>query len=100
MLHADGQYAPEVLPQLLEPLERDEADMVFGSRMANGGDPLAGGMPLYKFVGNKILTWIENRITGMKLSEFHSGYRLYSCAALKKFPSNKTQMSGISILTF
>jgi 2-polyprenyl-3-methyl-5-hydroxy-6-metoxy-1,4-benzoquinol methylase len=71
---------------LLEPLERDEADMVFGSRMANGGDPLAGGMPLYKYVGNKILTWFENRITGMKLSEFHSGYRLYSCAALKQIP--------------
>lgn len=86
MLHADGQYAPEVLPDLLSPLERDEADMVFGSRMANGGDPLAGGMPYYKFIGNKILTWLENRITGMKLSEFHSGYRLYSCAALKKIP--------------
>jgi glycosyltransferase involved in cell wall biosynthesis/precorrin-6B methylase 2 len=86
MLHADGQYAPEVLPQLLEPLENDEADMVFGSRMANGGDPLAGGMPFYKFLGNKILTFLENRITGMKLSEFHSGYRLYSCAALKKVP--------------
>src|SRR6266540_3896795 len=86
MLHADGQYAPEALPELLAPLENEEADMVFGSRMAAGGDPLAGGMPLYKFVGNKILTWLENRITGMKLSEFHSGYRLYSCAALKKVP--------------
>jgi glycosyltransferase involved in cell wall biosynthesis len=86
MLHADGQYAPEALPELLAPLENDEADMVFGSRMANGGDPLAGGMPYYKFIGNKILTWIENRITGMKLSEFHSGYRLYSCAALKRVP--------------
>ena len=86
MLHADGQYAPEVLNQLLEPLEKDEADMVFGSRMAAGGDPLAGGMPLYKYVGNKILTWLENHIVGMKLSEFHSGYRLYSCHALKKIP--------------
>jgi glycosyltransferase involved in cell wall biosynthesis len=86
MLHADGQYAPEVLPQLLEPLEKDQADMVFGSRMAAGGDPLAGGMPYYKFVGNKILTWLENRIVGLKLSEFHSGYRLYSCEALKKVP--------------
>ncbi len=86
MLHADGQYAPEALPELLAPLENEEADMVFGSRMAAGGDPLAGGMPLYKFLGNKILTWMENRITGMKLSEFHSGYRLYSCAALKKVP--------------
>lgn len=86
MLHADGQYAPEVLPELLAPLENDEADMVFGSRMADGGNPLAGGMPKYKFIGNKILTWLENHITGMHLSEFHSGYRLYSCEALKRVP--------------
>ncbi len=86
MLHADGQYAPEVLPKLLEPLENDEADMVFGSRMAEGGDPRSGGMPFYKFIGNKILTWLENRIVGMNLSEFHSGYRLYSCEALKRVP--------------
>jgi 2-polyprenyl-3-methyl-5-hydroxy-6-metoxy-1,4-benzoquinol methylase len=57
-----------------------------GSRLAAGGDPLGGGMPMYKYVGNKILTWLENRITGMRLSEFHSGYRLYSCSALKKVP--------------
>jgi len=86
MLHADGQYAPEVLPDLLRPLENNEADMVFGSRMCEEGAPLAGGMPLYKFVGNKILTVLENRITGMNLSEFHSGYRLYSCDALKRVP--------------
>jgi glycosyltransferase involved in cell wall biosynthesis len=86
MLHADGQYAPEVLNDLLRPLETGEADMVFGSRMAAGGDPRAGGMPLYKFVGNRILTLLQNRIIGMNLSEFHSGYRLYSCEALKKIP--------------
>lgn len=86
MLHADGQYAPEALPKLLEPFENNEADMVFGSRMAAGGDPLAGGMPFYKFIGNKILTWLENRLTGMKLTEFHSGYRVFSCEALKKIP--------------
>lgn len=86
MLHADGQYAPEVLPDLLAPLESGAADMVFGSRMANGGDPIAGGMPFYKFIGNKVLTWLENKITGMNLSEFHSGYRVYNCAALKKVP--------------
>ena len=86
MLHADGQYAPEVLNDLLEPMESGTADMVFGSRMAPGCDPRAGGMPLYKFVGNKILTWLENRIIGIKLSEFHSGYRLYSCQALTKIP--------------
>lgn len=86
MLHADGQYAPEVLNELLQPLEKGEADMVFGSRMAEGRNPRAGGMPLYKFIGNKILTWFENQATGMNLSEFHSGYRLYSCEALKKIP--------------
>jgi len=86
MLHADGQYAPEVLPDLLRPLENDEADMVFGSRMCEGGAPLDGGMPFYKFVGNKILTRVENSIIGMGLSEFHSGYRLYSCEALKRVP--------------
>lgn len=86
MLHADGQYAPEVLPDLLLPLENDEADMVFGSRMCEGGAPLAGGMPLYKFIGNRILTSVENSIIGMDLSEFHSGYRLYSCEALKRVP--------------
>lgn len=86
MLHADGQYAPEILNALLEPLENDAADMVFGSRFAAGGDPLEGGMPVYKYLGNRILTWCENRLTGMQLSEFHSGYRLYSCEALRRIP--------------
>ena len=86
MLHADGQYAPEVLEELLEPLESGAADMVFGSRMAPGCNPRAGGMPLYKYVGNRILTWMENHIVGMQLSEFHSGYRLYSTEALKRIP--------------
>ena len=86
VLHADGKYAPEILNQLLESLENGTADMVLGSRMAHGGDPLAGGMPIYKFVGNKILTWIENLLIGTRLSELHSGYRLYNCDALKKIP--------------
>jgi glycosyltransferase involved in cell wall biosynthesis len=86
LLHADGQYAPEVLPDLLKPLENDEADMVLGSRMAEGGNPRKGRMPLYKYVGNRILTTLENRLAGMNLSEFHSGYRVYSCAALKRVP--------------
>lgn len=89
LLHGDGQYAPEVLQMLLEPLERDEADMVFGSRMAKGCRPLEGGMPLYKYLGNKILTFAENKILGMNLSEFHSGYRLYSCDALRQIPFEK-----------
>lgn len=86
LLHGDGQYAPEVLPELLKPLERGEADAVFGSRMLEPGSALAGGMPLYKFVGNRVLTLFENTMLGMNLSEFHSGYRLYSCAALRQVP--------------
>lgn len=89
LIHGDGQYAPEALPELLRPLEAGEADAVFGSRMLRPGGALAGGMPLYKFVGNKILTSFENAMLGMSLSEFHSGYRLYSCAALKKIPFHK-----------
>ncbi len=83
MLHADGQYAPEHLVTLLTPLVQDEAEVVMGSRMMAKGGALKGGMPLYKYVGNKILTRIENAFTGLGLSEFHSGYRAYSVRLLK-----------------
>lgn len=86
LLHGDGQYAPEVMDKLLEPLEKDEADAVFGSRMMVKGAALKGGMPLYKYVGNKILTTFENLMLDMNLTEFHSGYRAYSCKALRKIP--------------
>lgn len=89
LLHGDGQYAPEALPELLEPLERGEADAVFGSRMMTRGAALEGGMPMYKYVGNKILTSFENALLGMGLSEFHSGYRLYSVPALARLPFDK-----------
>ncbi len=86
LLHGDGQYAPEFLPQMVEPLVRGEADAVFGSRMMIRGGARGGGMPLYKFVGNKILTFTENRLVGTRLSEWHSGYRAYSVAALRDVP--------------
>jgi 2-polyprenyl-3-methyl-5-hydroxy-6-metoxy-1,4-benzoquinol methylase len=89
LLHGDGQYAPEALPELLEPLEHGEADAVFGSRMMTKRGALHGGMPLYKYVGNKILTAFENAMLGMALTEFHSGYRLYSCHALQQIPFEK-----------
>lgn len=84
MLHGDAQYAPEKIPYLLEPLEHGDADMVFGSRIA--GLPLKGGMPLHKFLGNKFLTGIQNRVLRMKLTEFHSGFRVFRCAALAQVP--------------
>jgi glycosyltransferase involved in cell wall biosynthesis len=86
LVHGDGQYAPEKLPELIEPLAKGEADAVFGSRMMRKHDALAGGMPLYKWVGNQVLTAFENCVLGTNLSEFHSGYRLYSVEALKRLP--------------
>ena len=86
LIHGDGQYAPEALPSLLEPLVLGEADMVFGSRMSKPIEALKGGMPFYKFAGNRILTAIQNKLSGLNLSEYHSGYRLYSTHALRKLP--------------
>jgi glycosyltransferase involved in cell wall biosynthesis len=84
MLHGDAQYAPELLETLIEPILKGEADMVFGSRMS--GNPLAGGMPLVRFLGNRALTTLQNFFLGTKLSEFHSGYRVFSVPALAKIP--------------
>lgn len=86
LIHGDGQYAPEKLPFLLAPLIRNQADAVFGSRMIDKHAARAGGMPLYKWVGNQILTRFQNRMLGTSLSEFHSGYRLYSTKALAQIP--------------
>lgn len=86
LLHADGQYAPEFLSEIIRPLETGEADAVFGSRMMNRGEARRGGMPLYKLVGNTILTKLQNFMVGEQLSEWHSGYRAYSVATLAELP--------------
>ena len=86
LIHGDGQYAPEKLPELVTPFLSEEADAVFGSRMINKSDALKGGMPLYKWVGNQVLTQFQNAMLGSQLSEFHSGYRLYSVKALARLP--------------
>lgn len=84
LLHGDGQYAPEILSHLYHPIVAGEADAVFGTRMLKTyGGPLKGGMPLYKYAGNRILSAFENRALGMNLSEFHSGYRAYDLHALR-----------------
>jgi glycosyltransferase involved in cell wall biosynthesis len=92
VLHSDGQYSPEKIPDLLEPFDRGIADLVQGSRMLGGG-ALRGGMPLYKFAANKALTAIENLAFGMKLAEYHSGYMLYSRKALETIPFEKLSAS-------
>jgi SAM-dependent methyltransferase len=86
MLHGDGQYAPESLPDIVAPLLAGEADAVFGSRIMIKGAARKGGMPIYKYLGNRILSRFENATLGTDLSEFHSGYRAYSVSALKQIP--------------
>ena len=86
LTHGDGQYPPERIPEFVVPILEGRADAVFGSRMMVPGNALSGGMPLYKFVGNVILTRLENLLLGTRLSEFHTGCRLYSVAALKRLP--------------
>ncbi|MFJ8650496.1 methyltransferase domain-containing protein [Streptomyces sp. NPDC093546] len=89
LLHGDGQYAPELLPQMVEPLERGECEAVFGSRMMRPRDALRGGMPAYKWLGNRILTRLENALLGSALTEFHSGYRAYKVDALRRLPIDR-----------
>ena len=89
LIHGDGQYAPEKLPELIHPLVRGEADAIFGSRMIDKRAARRGGMPFYKWIGNQILTGFQNRMLGTQLSEFHSGYRLYSTNALAQIPFDK-----------
>jgi len=86
LVHGDGQYAPEYLDVLVEPLANQNIDAVFGSRMINKGGAIKGGMPLYKYVGNKILTYFQNKIFNKNFTEFHSGYRIYKVSSLKKIP--------------
>lgn len=86
MLHADGQYAPEIIMDIVKPILSEGADVVLGSRMLEKGSAIKGGMPRYKYHGNHVLTWIQNKTAGMSLSEFHSGYRAYSVQFLKSIP--------------
>lgn len=87
MLHGDAQYAPELLETLIAPVAEGKADMVFGSRMS--GHPLKGGMPVHRYAGNRVLTIIQNLLLGTRLSEFHSGYRVYSVKALEGIPFDR-----------
>ena len=86
VLHGDGQYPPEKLGEIISPVINEEADAVFGSRMLIKGDARKGGMPFYRYYGNKLLTWFQNCLLRTKLSEFHSGYRAYTVKTLKEIP--------------
>jgi len=90
VVHADGQYAPELVLDLLAPIMAGEADIVQGSRFLGGG-ALRGGMPLSRYLANRGLTMIENLAFGTKLAEFHSGYMLYSRRLLETVPFEELQ---------
>jgi GT2 family glycosyltransferase len=85
MLHPDGQYDPAIIPTLCKLIEDGEADIVLGSRWL-GLDPAKAGMPWWKMLGNRFLTAVENRVLGLRLSEYHTGYRAYSRRFLEAIP--------------
>ena len=89
MLHGDGQYPPEELDEMIMPILREEADVVLASRMIDRMGALKGRMPLYKWVGNQVLTGVQNAILHSHLSEFHTGYRAYRVSSLSKIPFSK-----------
>jgi glycosyltransferase involved in cell wall biosynthesis len=84
LLHPDYQYDPRTLTALVEPLLAGRADFTFGSRFARGADPRKGGMPLYRYVGNRLTTAIENQVLGTHFSELHSGLKAYTRQFLER----------------
>lgn len=89
MIHSDFQYDPALLPDIVRPIIEEGADACFGSRMARRGDARAGGMPWWRFTANKTLTYIEDAVLRLGLSEYHTGYRAYARAALERMPFEK-----------
>jgi len=76
MVHPDYQYDPQLVPQIVAPISKGEADVVLGSRL-KGGTALQQGMPWWKYFSNRFLTWVENTTFGLNLSEYHTGYRAF-----------------------
>jgi len=85
MVHPDYQYTPRLVPALAHCISSGLFDVALGSRIL-GGRALAGGMPLYKYVANRVLTGVENLLVGQKLSEYHTGYRAFSRRLLETLP--------------
>ncbi len=85
MLHADYQYTPALIPAIAHLLASGEFDVVLGSRIL-GGQAVRGGMPVYKYVSNRVLTLLQNLLMGAKLSEYHTGYRAFTRRVLEALP--------------
>jgi glycosyltransferase involved in cell wall biosynthesis len=85
MVHADNQYDPGLVAEMAAPILAGEADVVIGSRLLDDR-AIAGGMPRWKWLGNRLLTGIENRVFGVRFSEYHTGYRAFSADFLRTIP--------------
>jgi glycosyltransferase involved in cell wall biosynthesis len=86
MVHPDYQYDPTLVPQIVAPIVRGQADLVLGSRLAGGGSAIQQGMPWWKYLANRVLTGVENLAFRLRLSEYHTGYRAYSRRFLEAIP--------------
>lgn len=91
-LHADGQYPPELMPRFLETMQEKRWDILQGSRLSSGS-ALSGGMPLYKFIAGKVMTFFENLTFNLRMSDYHSGYLFYSGQTLRRIPFYKFSKS-------
>ncbi|MGD0340865.1 MAG: glycosyltransferase family 2 protein [Bacteroidales bacterium] len=89
MLHPDYQYTPQLIPAMVSLIGNGLYKVVFGSRILGKG-ALRGGMPVYKYIFNRLLTFIQNTLMNQKLSEYHTGYRAYSGEVLRKIDFNKS----------
>lgn len=86
MIHPDYQYDSTLTADMVRPIIEGKVDIMLGSRIRTRAEALAGGMPKYKYLGNRFLTFVENTILGQNLSEYHTGFRAFSRRALEKVP--------------
>lgn len=89
MIHPDYQYDSSLTADMIKPIVEGRFDVMLGSRIRTRKEALAGGMPLYKYVGNRFLTFVENMLLGQNLSEYHTGFRAFSRKLLKSLPFHK-----------
>jgi glycosyltransferase involved in cell wall biosynthesis len=87
-VHADGQYPPEAVPEFVETMRSRRIDLMQGSRIASG-TALSGGMPLYKYVAGRLLTSLENAVFGLTMTDYHSGFLVYSRKSLAELPFHR-----------
>jgi hypothetical protein len=89
MIHPDYQYDSSLAPLFAQIIEKGICDVMLGSRVRTRKECIDSGMPLYKYISNRLLTILENLVTGQNLSEWHTGYRAYSKKVLEKIPYHK-----------